>query len=275
MSEKLSDDITNILQAIKKHGYVKIPKVFSEITMADTLSEVKRLQTEYAEKSIGSLPKLDQGQEVIYNLQNKSALLTKLLLSHSLIKNILCATLNDQWHQAIPLDQGNYILRSFLARNNQVATPMHIDSYIPYQGDFPLSMQVSIILEAQTAENGCTLLVPGSHQSGEYVQQSDREKSIDIESAVGDVVIWDSRIWHGTNENSTEQSRWSLIGTFVRWWIKQGYQITEQLPNAIYQTLNDEEKAIMGYCSRPFKDEKEGIDFKTGFDALPKRTTSN
>lgn len=145
---------------------------------------------------------------------------------------------------------------------------MHIDSFIPFLGEHLISMQVVIILEDQYRENGCTSVIPGSHLSGEYVSQDEAENAIPVESKAGDVVIWDSRIWHGTFENRSDASRWSLIATFVRWWIKQGYNITEQLPQSIYEQLSDSEKAVLGYCSKPLDDERSGIDFKKGYDWL-------
>ncbi len=268
----MSDRPSNpAIDALYEQGYCRLDQLIAKKKIDSALQLTKFLHNKSSHKPIKSTPSLDQGQEIVYNLQNKSIDLLKLVIGNESIKAILNATLNDQWHKAIPLNRANYILRSFLARNNQAATPMHIDSYIPYQGDFPLSIQVSIILEDQNKDNGCTILVPKSHQSGEYVDQIQRDKAIALESNAGDVIIWDSRIWHGTGENKTGVSRWSLIATFVRWWIKQGYQITEQLPDKIYQELDNEQKAIMGFCSRPMKDEYEGIDFKTGFSNLPSK----
>lgn len=232
------------------------------------LQEVLALHHDYDYSAIRDIPNQDKGQQTIYNLQNKSLPLVRTLLDHELIEAVLISTLNDQWHKAIPLDRPNYILRSFLARNNQVAAPMHIDSYIPYQGEHPLSIQVSLVLEPQNENNGCTIVVPGSHQSGEYTKQSARDQAIPLETQAGDIVFWDSRVWHGTCENRSDKSRWALIGTFVRWWIKQGYRITEVLPKEIYNELSDSQKAILGYCSVPFRDENEGIDFKTGYESL-------
>ncbi|MEQ8954427.1 MAG: phytanoyl-CoA dioxygenase family protein, partial [Gammaproteobacteria bacterium] len=190
------------------------------------------------------------------------------LLDNSLVEAVLINTLNDPWHKAIEQDRPNYILRSYLARNNLVPAPMHIDSYIPYTGEHPLSIQVSLVLEPQDESNGCTVLVPGSHQSGKYTQQEARSEAVPVTTEAGDIVFWDSRIWHGTCANHSGGSRWSLIGTFVRWWIKQGYQITQALPRTFYRELTDSQRAVLGYCSIPFMDESEGIDFKTGYSDL-------
>lgn len=260
--------IKNAIDEIRQRGYCRLPQVFDAATITETLNSVRQLAEANRDVQINDIPRLDTGQETIYNLQNKDYQFVSLLLKSDVIQQILMHFLNDQWHKAIDLSEPNYILRSYSARNNQVAAPMHIDSFIPFLGEHLISMQVVIILEDQYKENGCTSVIPGSHLSGEYVSQEEAKNALPIDSKAGDVVIWDSRVWHGTFENKSGASRWSLIATFVRWWIKQGYNITEQLPQPIYDQLSDSERAVMGYCSKPQDDERSGIDFKKGYDWL-------
>jgi len=176
--------------------------------------------------------------------------------------------LNDVWYKQIPQTDPNYILRSYMARSSNIALPLHIDSFVPYVGTYVYSIQVAIILEDQSEINGSTLFVPGSHNSGTYVEQSALKDAISSESSAGDVVIWDSRIWHGASENNSGGTRWTLIATFVRWWIKQAFQILANVPNHIYAELTYSQKAILYYCSVLFNDESEGIDMKQGYGAL-------
>lgn len=259
-----SSCVNAIVTQVRTQGFAVVPGNISKEETRYYLGLVKSLKEQKIDKTLPQPPRLDQGQHTIYNLQNKSVELTKLVLSQETIRTVLSTLLNDPWHRAINLNQPNYILRSLSARNNQIAAPMHIDSLFPYQGEHVISMQVAVILEDQTEENGCTVLVPESHLSGCYVAQEQRKEAISLETKSGDLVFWDSRIWHGTNTNLSGASRWSLIGTFVRWWIKQGYKITTSLPQHVFSAMTDEEKAILGFCSIPFRDEYEGIDFKTG-----------
>lgn len=259
------------IAAVRADGYARIPGLLDRATVDTIRGEIERLDADAGAAEISGLPRLDRGQHTIYNLQNKSAPCLHALLRSSVIRPVLIEFLNDRWHRAIPLTDPNYILRSFSARDNQVAAPMHIDSFIPYIGDHAVSMQVAIIVEDQNENNGCTIVVPGSHQSGEYVRQEERARATPIVSRAGDVVIWDSRIWHGTLENTSGHSRWSLIATFVRWWVKQGYRIPENLPREIYESLSDSEKAVLGYCALPFDDERGGVDFKLGYSSLAPR----
>ena len=123
---------------------------------------------------------------------------------------------------------------------------MHIDSLVPYGGEHVFVMQTSVILEDQTAENGCTVVVPGSHKFGKYVDQSAFNEAVPLESKAGDVVIWDSRIWHGTPRKPNRRHRWAMIGTYTRWWLKQMFNVTQNMPQEIYEQLSDSQKSDHG-----------------------------
>ena len=74
----------------------------------------------------------------------------------------------------------------------------------------------------------------------------------------------------GTSELvSSGETRWAIIGTFCRWWMKQHWNVTGNLPDGIYRQLTPSQKAVLGFCSRPHEDETCGIDLKCGYDALP------
>ena len=189
-------------------------------------------------------------------------------MSQRSLKTYCFIFLNDRWFKQIPQDQPNYTLRSFIARSSNNLLPMHIDSFLPYEGPHVFIMQYSIILQDQNTENGCTVVVPRSHLVGEYATQESFNDAVPIESEAGDVVIWDSRLWHGTRENSTEDMRWAIIATWCRWWLKQHWNIPQNLPQEIYSQLSDSQKAVLGYCTISPNDEAHGIDLKRGYDSL-------
>ncbi|HEV3473271.1 MAG TPA: phytanoyl-CoA dioxygenase family protein, partial [Actinomycetota bacterium] len=211
---------------------------------------------------------LNRDQPTVYSLQSKEIFFLDVLFEADVLQAVLTHFLNDRWYKQIPEGEPNYILRSYIARSSNKKLPMHIDSFVPYQGAHPFIMQCSIILEDQSAENGCTIVVPGSHLSGEYTTQEAASRAIPLESEKGDVVIWDSRLWHGTTENASGATRWAMIATYCRWWVKQHFNIPYTLPQDIYAQLTDSQKAVLGFCSIPPLDETERIDLKSGYDAL-------
>lgn len=263
------------IQEIREQGYTILPQVFNKDQVKDLLERVKHHYEVTKNQQSKDVPYLNNNQPNVYNLQNKDIDFINMLFGMSDIEIILKDCLNDKWYKQIPQNQPNYILRSFGARSSNSALPLHIDSFIPYQGEEVIAMQVAIMLEDSTLENGCTTCVPGSHKSGKYADNSvdikaawDLEYIIPLEAKAGDILIWDSRLWHGTTDNKSEGTRWAIIATFTRWWIKQHFDIPNNVPAGIEEKLTPKDKQLLGYCSVPFKNEFEGIDLKRGYEKI-------
>ncbi len=256
---------------IQQQGYTRIPEVFNAENVNALKKQVHQLfeQTSQDTSLSRNIPALNQGHQIIYNLQNKNIHFYKLFMQQPLLINLLKQCLNDEWYKQIPKESPNFILRSLLARSSgNSAMPLHIDSFIPNAGPYISIIQAAIVLEDQNQANGCTLVVPGSHHFGRYATQDWLKYTVPIESKAGDVVLWDSRIWHGASANTTTNSRWSVIATFCRWWIKQNYDITGSIPSSFIQELSNEEKAVLGFCSLPPRDEHHRLDIKTGYEVF-------
>ena len=256
------------IQEIEKNGYCRIPQVYSP-------EEVKKwldLTREWYEKTKGevssNLSALTQNDLYLWNPHYKDHEFLDMFFKADVLNDILMHFLNDQWFRAIPSDKPNFILQNLMGRSSDKKLPLHIDSFIPYHSEFVTMIQAGVILEDQTPENGCTVMVPGSHLSGKYADQNDFDKAVPVESKAGDLVLWDSRTWHGTLPNQTNGTRWSIIAAFSRWWIKQMFNYTDNLPQHIYDKLTDSEKAVVGFCSISYNNEQEGIDRKRGYDTL-------
>lgn len=256
------------IQNIKEQGYTLIPQVFSPFEVKYLFMLVKKYYEETKDKTSKDVPYLNQSTPNIYNLQSKDLNFINALFKLDNVEEILKYFLNDKWYKPIPQDQPNYILRHFGARSSNEALPLHIDSFIPYIGEEVIAMQVAIMLEDSTLSNGCTTVIPGSHQSGKYAGDKMIGPIIPLEAKAGDILIWDSRLHHAATKNTTQGTRWAMIATFTRWWIRQMFEITDSLPKDIYEVLTPKEKFILGYGVIPYKDEYEGIDMKKGYDEL-------
>ena len=155
------------------------------------------------------------------------------------------------------------------ARSGGQELDLHIDTYFPFISKQTIAMQFSFILNEMNDDNGCTVVVPGSHLSGEYCNRGIKEKK-SILAKPSDLVIWDSRLWHGSKKNKLNMDRWALIATLSQWFIKQAMDIPKSLPQNIYNKCSDSQKALLGFCSIPPKNEKGRINTKTGYDQLKK-----
>lgn len=263
------NDLQDKIEEIKHQGYCKLAGVFSH----SQTQRLLELCIEWHQKTKDLLPPevhyLNRNQPYsVYNLQSKDFHFLETLFASAEVEFILKHFLNDQWYKPIPPDQPNYILRSYSARSSAAALPLHLDSFVPYLGEHTIAMQYVIVLEDQSPANGCTLVVPGSHQWGQYAAQDRLKEAVPIESKAGDVVLWDTRLWHATATNTTSGTRWAMFATFARWWIKQLFNITQNFPPEFYGRLAPEQKAVLGFCSVPYNNEFEGVDFKKGYEHL-------
>ena len=181
------------LTELRERGWVRLEGAVDPETVAAFLKTVHVLST--APASAGArVPFLNQGHQMIYNLQGKDFTVLRTFLSHPALRSIFTSVLNDEWYRSLPAGSPNYILRSLLARSSGPASmPLHIDSFIPANSSFAWSAQAAIVLEDQTVENGCTVAVPGSHRFDRYADQAAITTAEPIPSKAGDIVIWDSR----------------------------------------------------------------------------------
>ena len=265
----MTTDAAPYLHALAEVGYVKLPGVLSRRQVDALLSPMLRLEEERARLGELDQPFLNRGHGVLYNLQREDVAFARVFTGDPLLMAILRGLLNDPWYKQIPPEHPNFILRSLIGRSSGGASlPLHIDSFIPSSGKLCFSCQIAVVLEDQTRERGCTVVVPGSHRADSYADQSAMADAVPVESKAGDIVIWDSRLWHGALGNQTGASRWALIATFVRWWLKQNFDLTGTLPQRIYEALTDDEKVVFGYCSMPPRDEFDRTDMKAGHDHL-------
>jgi ectoine hydroxylase-related dioxygenase (phytanoyl-CoA dioxygenase family) len=255
----------NYLEQVKENGYCIISGEFNSKQINELLTSIKDIYEITKDEISQDTPYLNVNQPNVYNLQNKNISFINTLLGLEKIEKILINCLNDKWYKQIPQNQPNYILRSFGARSSNSALPLHIDSFIPYQGNEIIAIQVAIMLEDSTLENGCTLVVPGSHKTGMYAPQH-FDNPLPLEAKAGDIIVWDSRLWHGTTENKTTGTRWAIVSTFCRYWLKQQFDITRSLPNYIKEQLTSKEKSILGFNSISPLNEYEGIEMKKGYD---------
>ena len=82
------------------------------------------------------------------------------------------------------------------------------------------------MLSPFSKENGGTLLVPGSHRVGNNPSgdmgidpAAPYPTEVHATGAVGSVLVLDSRIWHATAANTTNEPRISVVVRYAPWWL--------------------------------------------------------
>lgn len=264
-----SNEIDQHIRSLKAYGYTRVEQLLSQDTL-ETVRAIIRHHSQKASGPSGAFKTADsKAQGILFNIQNLDKTFVD-LIAEPAVTTLCMPFLNDPYYgSTLPSDVPNYILGYYTARSSPMNTPLplHIDSIIPAPGPRTWAMQVIFMMDDQTIANGCSIVVPGSHHSGEY---TDRElkNTLPVESKAGDAVIWDSRLWHGALPNRTGAERWAVIATFHMWWLKQKMDIPRILPEAVYSQLSDMQKQLLGFCTIPPRDSTVEINTKRGYESL-------
>lgn len=267
---KLQPDFNQTIKELEYYGYAIVKNYLSQNHVQKLLELINSIYEKSSHAEHSGKPERDS-DKYVYNLQGKSEKFIELLGS-DFVESVLKHFLNDPYYRALPAQDPNYILSYFNARSSGPKLELHMDTAIPSQSEKTWIMQIAFPLERFSKSNGCTFVVPGSHKSGRYVDR-ELEKLTYLECAPGDLVIWDSRIWHGTSENIDKVSRWALIATMSCWWVKQRSDVPRTISQVMYQQLTDKQKSLLGFCSIPPADERVQLTYKSGYDSLKKHVS--
>ncbi len=100
----------------------------------------------------------------------------------------------------------------------------------PY-ADAVMHVTAIFMLSPFTEETGGTLVVPGSHRSStnpsgenEVDRDSPYPTEINAIGAAGDVLFFDSRLWHSVAPNHSARPRTAVIARYAPWWLNLSVQ---------------------------------------------------
>ncbi|MFY2763363.1 phytanoyl-CoA dioxygenase family protein [Arenimonas sp. MALMAid1274] len=158
---------------------------------------------------------------------------------------------------------GKYILNSFGAVDNlRDATARYEHGHRfhrdvrTYSGDFRLMVNMLVMVDSFTPENGATRLVPGSHRSPERPTEPELEaRAVRAVGQAGGIVLFDSNLWHAAAPNLTQGPRKALTLTFSRPFVKPQMDY----PRLLGEDFTDDPgvRQVLGYNARVPKDHEQ------------------
>jgi hypothetical protein len=169
----------DILNNLNVYGFSIVKNLVKKEKTKFLLSEINKIhkKQKLLTKQLKGLPSRDSKDLRIYNLPKYGKIFID-LISNKELEKILIPLINDKYYRFLPNKFPNYIVNSLTARSSGYALDLHIDSWIPYQGNYPISILALFVLEDMYEENGATIFIPGSHQSGKYTNRSLKEKKL-------------------------------------------------------------------------------------------------
>ncbi|WP_295720029.1 phytanoyl-CoA dioxygenase family protein [Mucilaginibacter sp.] len=151
--------------------------------------------------------------------------------------------------------KGNYILNSLgavinLRDDKPYVQNIHRDIR-SFTGDFKIMIQMMIILDDFTIENGATYFLSGSHKHEEKPDSDYFYNNADRAVAKkGSIMLFDSNLWHAAGKNNTDEKRRTLTMAFTRPFFKQQLDYPRALGYSFGEGLNEHLRQVLGYNSR-------------------------
>ena len=244
---------------IQKEGYTIIKNFLSK-------SEILLLKKKI--KTIKKIKNIVKSKTGIWHLHNYDKFFVKIMCKKK-IQKILIPLLNDPFYKTIKPNLPNYILGESVLVNDQSPLNLHLDSYLPSSSRNLNMANMFFLLNDRSKKNGCTIVVKKTHRKDSYPNRKNKNH-IYLEGKCGDLIILDSRLWHGRSESITKIPNDLLVYIVQSWFIKQRFDYTHLLPKKIFMNLNNLEKQFMGFCSIPPKENKKVISIRQGYEVLKK-----
>lgn len=159
------------------------------------------------------------------------------------------------WDHVEDYFNGRSILNSFggvvhLAGSATYLGQVHRDIRT-FSGPLPLMMNVLVMLDPFTTENGATYLLEGSHlrpdRPADEVFFRDAVRAV---GPAGTVVLFNSNLWHAAGENRTREPRRALTLTLTPPYLKQQCDYPRMLGYDRAERFSSRLRQLLGYNAR-------------------------
>ena len=196
------------------------------------------------------------------------------LISHPFVSSICDKTLSKYSY----MDSEGYVLIGSAIRalfKKQPSQQLHIDSNLPGNNHI-LSLQFCIPIDPFNRQNGATQIVKDSFLLKNYpptknkLSKEQRDNIFIIEANPGDLIIFNTSIWHGSSKKITNSRRAAIFMNFGRWFLKPSFDIPNNIPKEIFDKLDKTQKKIAGCYFQPPLTDEEGRGRKSEYPIVRK-----
>ncbi len=248
-----ADEVNRLMAQVNENGYVIIPELMSPEFMTDLKAQVSPLLTHDGRNEF-------EGHKTrrIYSVIEKTMACNP-LVEHPLILALLDRVLMQ-----------NYLLSQLQVIDvypGEVRQPLHHDDgfYPIARPRPPFSAATIWAIDDFTADNGATLVVPGSHiwedRPPSEIKDSDMVPAV---MPAGSVVFFLGTLWHCAGANNSDATRMAATAQYCEPWARQQENYSLAISRERAKQCSERMQAMLGYSMLfPF------IGFVNGRD--PKR----
>ncbi len=149
----------------------------------------------------------------------------------------------------------NYLLSALQAINIQPGEAAqlahHDDGFYPVpRPREPLAAATIFAVDDFTAENGATVLYPGSHRWGKR-RPGPADQALPVVMPAGSCVFFVGTLWHGGGANNTDRERLAVTAQYCQPWLRPMEAFTLSISRDIARTVSDDIRRMLGYSIHP------------------------
>lgn len=231
-----AEQVEALLRDLDHQGYLIIPGLL------DT-SQVQALRADI-------LPRLQQqGRNSFEGLATRRlySLIEKTLACNPLVEHPLVLALLDR------LLQPNYLLSQLQAIEigpGEAAQPLHHDDafYPVPRPRTALGAATIWALDDFTAENGATVLIPGSHRWGDRLPSTEEQaQSMPALMPAGSLLFFLGTLWHGGGANRSQTGRLGITAQYCAPWCRQQENFSLSLSRPRVKACSPHIQRLLGY----------------------------
>jgi ectoine hydroxylase-related dioxygenase (phytanoyl-CoA dioxygenase family) len=179
------------------------------------------------------------------------ALIEKTLACNPLVEHPLILALLDR------IFEPNYLLSQLQAIDilpGEAAQPLHHDDafYRVARPRAALGAATIMAIDDFTAENGATVLIPGSHHWDDRMPTAeDAARAVPAIMPKGSVLFFIGTLWHGGGANVSAGSRLCLTAQYCAPWCRQQENFSLSVSRARVKQCSEHVRRMLGYSIHP------------------------
>jgi ectoine hydroxylase-related dioxygenase (phytanoyl-CoA dioxygenase family) len=120
-----------------------------------------------------------------------------------------------------------------------------------YMNGYLASINAVLAIDEFTAQNGGTLVLPGTHQRPDVPDHDYMNASaLAVECPAGAMIVFDSTLWHAAGRNRTDRDRVAINFMFTRSFFKQQIDYVRALGDELVMSAPPRVQQLLGWYTR-------------------------
>lgn len=236
------------LDALEYVGYEIVCDVFGPGELVATREAMRRAHDQIV-ATVGEERLARSGELGVLRLMGKHEPSLLALLEKPELLAIVDGTVSPT---AVLHLQNGFILPSVNPADVPDTFQMSFHRDFPRQlGGYVASINCLLCVDDFTAENGGTLVVPGTHQREERPSEAYlKRNAIPVVAPAGSLIAFDSTLWHAAGVNVSGHDRLGINHQFTRSFIKQQIDYVRAFGDSHIRALPERVQQLLGWYTR-------------------------